>query len=78
MATVFAQHATAGEYHLETCFVGGQWEWKTGAIRQRTPPLPEFTGNTSTLEGAKKSAMASIGLMEANWMNIGPAIEVPD
>jgi len=68
MARIFAQHAAAGEYHLETYFVDGQWEWKAVAIRHK---LPEFTGTASSLEGAKKSAMARIGLIEAAWTNVG-------
>jgi hypothetical protein len=75
MAKVFAQHANAGEYHLETSFVDGHWEWKAMAIKKR---LPEFTGTASTLEGAKKSAAASIGLIVAEWTNIGPPIEAAD
>ena len=75
MAKVFAQHATAGEYHLETCFIDGQWEWKVIAIRHK---LPEFTGTASSLEAAKNSAMVRVGLMEASWTNVGPSIEVPD
>jgi hypothetical protein len=75
MAKIFAQHAMAGEYHLETQFVSGQWEWKVIAIRHK---LPEYTGTASSLEGAKKSAMVRIGLMKAEWTNVGPGIEVPD
>jgi len=53
----------------------GQWEWKAMAIKRK---LPEFTGTASSLEGAKKSAMACIGLMDTAWTDVGPAIEVQD
>lgn len=75
MATIFALHATAGKYHLETWFIDGQWEWRATAIK---PGLPDYTGSASSLERAKKSAMAGIGLKDADWTNVGPAIEVPD
>jgi|HubBroStandDraft_6_1064221.scaffolds.fasta_scaffold77180_4 hypothetical protein len=66
MTKIYPQHATAGEYHLETAFLDGTWEWWAKAARNRS--LPEFAGSARTLEGAKKSAMASIGLAtEANW-----------
>jgi hypothetical protein len=77
MARVYPQHVTAGEYHLETAFLNGKWEWWAKAIRNRN--LPEFTGSAHTVEAAKASATASIGLVtEANWENIGPSAEVPD
>ena len=78
MATVYAQHATVGKYHLETTFVDGQWEWGAVPIRHTAGQrLPEFAGVAKTLEDAKKSAAASIGLSRAQWLSIGPVIEVP-
>jgi hypothetical protein len=41
-------------------------------------PLPEFSGDAKTLQGAMKSACHAIGLAFANWMPIGPAIEMRD
>jgi len=74
MARIYAQHASAGEYHLETWFIDGQWEWKVIAIKHK---LPEFTGTASSLDSAKQAAMACIGLMKAEWTNVGPAMDVP-
>ncbi len=68
---MFAQHATAGKYHLETRFAGDNWEWYAAPIR-KTERLPEFSGTSASLRGAMKSAMHSIGLAEAGWMSIGP------
>jgi len=76
MAIVFAEHATAGEYHLETFYSEGQWEWKVIAIRNKK--LPEYAGESKTPQGAKKSAMATIGLLQADWAQVGKAFEVPD
>jgi hypothetical protein len=76
MATTRAQHAAAGEYHLETFYAEGQWGWKAVAIRDKN--LPEYTGDSKTLNEAKRSAMASIGLMQANWTGIGPLFDIPD
>jgi hypothetical protein len=76
MATTRAQHAAAGEYHLETFYAEGQWGWKAVAIRNKK--LPEYTGVSKTLDEAKKSAMASIGLMQANSTYVWPFIEIPD
>jgi len=76
MAKVFAQHATAGEYHLDTWFIKGKWAWKAVAIKHT---LPEFSGTADSLEGAIKSAKSSIGLSTPlAWANVGLAIEVPD
>jgi hypothetical protein len=77
MALVFAQHATAGKYHLETRYVSNRWEWYAAPI-QKTDRLPEFSGEAKTLEAAMNKAMYSIGLAKADWMSIGPAIEMPD
>jgi hypothetical protein len=81
MATIFAQHATAGKYHLETRYVDGRWEWMAALITKADPierGLPEYSGTEDSLDAAKKKATASIGLALANWNNIGPAIEVSD
>ncbi len=75
MARIFAQHATAGQYHLETAFIDGQWDWKVIALKRG---LPEFTGTDTSLDVAKKNAMQRIGLTQAEWRNIGPAIETAD
>ena len=76
MATIFEQHAHAGKYHLKTRFIErGRWEW-IAAPNQRG--LPEFSGDAKTLEGAMQSACHAIGLSFAEWMPIGPPIEVPD
>jgi hypothetical protein len=70
MEKVFAQHATAGKYHLETWPMDGRWEWKAIAMK---PGLPEFTGTADSLEGAKERAMHSIGRMtELMWTVVGP------
>jgi hypothetical protein len=76
MATIFALHATAGKYHLETWFVDGQWGWKAIATDRR---LDDFTGDADSLEGAKALAMSSIGLRTAvAWTDVGPPIDVVD
>jgi hypothetical protein len=79
MAQVFAQHASAGIYHLETRYVGpNRWEWFVLDAQQTRRTL--FSGDATTLEGAKKDAAMHVGLYAelVNWMPIGPAIEVPD
>jgi hypothetical protein len=77
MAKVYAQHATCGKYHLETRFAVDHWEWFAAPIKT-TERLPQFSGNSDTLHTAKTSAMQSIGLAFAPWMNIGPPVEVAD
>ena len=78
MARIYAQHATAGQYHLETHYSGHEWEWWAKAIRPATG-LPEFSGTAKTLEAAKRSAMARIGLtVDPGWGDIGPPIDLPD
>lgn len=76
MSILYAQHAMAGQYHLQTRFIDGQWEWKAIAIKDKR--LPEYTGTSATLDGAKQSAASSIGLARANWLSIGPPLEFPD
>ena len=78
MATVHAQFADAGKYHLEVVYAGKQerpWEWHV--IRAQTRERA-FTGRDKTLDGAKKSAAARVGLVGANWKDVGPAIELED
>jgi hypothetical protein len=76
MAKVFAQHAHAGEYHLDIAYSNGHWEWQVAAIRNRK--LPEYTGTSKSLEAARKTAASRIGMAKADWMPIGPSFEVPD
>jgi hypothetical protein len=72
---VFAQHADAGEFRLETRYVSKRWEW---AVFKRKGGPAIFSGAAGSLESAKQSAAAAIGLKEAHWMDIGPAIELAD
>jgi hypothetical protein len=77
MARVFAQHADAGKYHLETRYGGIEplpWEW----FVILKPDKTVFSGDSKTLEGAKTSAGSAVGLGVAQWKDIGPAIELPD
>ena len=80
MTVVYAQHASAGNYHLEIWPQEGRWEWFAKAIKQPAPALPEFTGSELTANGRKKSATSRIGLYvePSNWTTFGPGIEVPD
>ncbi|HVW08803.1 MAG TPA: hypothetical protein VHC90_09485 [Bryobacteraceae bacterium] len=76
MPKVFEQHAHQSEYHLRTFYVDGKWDWQAQAINNRR--LPEYTETCDTPDAAKESAAKSIGLAFANWMPIGPGIELPD
>jgi hypothetical protein len=81
MARVHAQHANAGRYHLETWYdeYAKKWGWRAKAIKQSDTRLHEYADMADTLDGAKRSAEASIGLTNATeWIDIGPAIIVPD
>jgi hypothetical protein len=81
MATIFAQHATAGKYHLETRYIDGRWEWVAALVRKAAPTerkLPEYSGVEDSLDAAVKKAAMSIGLSFANWENVGPAVKVSD
>jgi len=76
MARIFAQHAEAGEYHLETRYAGPDaWQWLATKTKGS---VVEFSGDAADLAGAMKAAAAAIGLKSAEWRNIGPAIELPD
>jgi hypothetical protein len=78
MAKIFAQHAQAGEYHLETRYCEpGRWEWM---VFRKGKRVAEFSGNATTQDGAQKDAAMRVGLYPegVNWMPIGPAIEIPD
>ena len=77
MATIFAQHAQAGKYHLGTHYCEpGRWEWM---VLKNGKTVAEFFGDTTTLEGAQKNAAMRIGLYSENinWTPIGPAIDIP-
>ena len=74
MAT-FAQHATVGIYHLETRYSGpNRWEWMAFKKGRREA---WFAGDSTTREGAKKAATASVWLDagQVHWEDIGPPIE---
>jgi len=78
MAKIFAQHAFAGDLHLETRYIKPhQWEWAVLLKgRQRVAD-----GASETLEGAKDAAVKAAGLdaRKVDWENIGPALEnLPD
>jgi hypothetical protein len=72
---VFAQHANAGKFHLETRYASKRWEW--AVFKQKGGPAM-FSGAAVSLESAKQSAAAAIGVKETHWMDIGPAIELAD
>jgi hypothetical protein len=79
MALVYAQHATAGKYHLETQYDGtrGVWEWWARTIKPRDGN--EFNGEAKSLENAMHDSAASIGLaVKPDWTPIGPTIEIAD
>jgi hypothetical protein len=42
--------------------------------------VAEFSGSATTLDGAQKNAAMRVGLYpeSADWMPIGPEIEIPD
>jgi hypothetical protein len=72
MARVFAQHAQAGKYRLEKLYCDpNRWEW---FVIEQGQSGPKFSGNATTLKAAKQDAAKTIGLYEANWMDIEPAI----
>ena len=78
MARIFAQHAQAGDLHLETTYVEPhRREWAVlGKDRQRI-----FDGESETLEGARDAAIKAAGVdaSKVNWKDIGPALEnLPD
>jgi hypothetical protein len=76
MAIIFAQHAQAGEYHLETRYIEpGRSEWSAAPNRRGAP---SFSGDARSLDGAMHSACHAVGLGFADWMPIGPAIEVEE
>jgi hypothetical protein len=78
MATIYAQHADAGQYHLETCYckMTRRWEW---FVLKNGKKIAEFSGDTDMLEAAQRNAAMRVGLYPEGikWMPIGPPIEVP-
>jgi hypothetical protein len=79
MARAFAQHADAGQYHVEIRYVDGAPKpWESMVFQKKKTSCAIFSGQSDDLEDAKKSASASIGLSAAQWTSIGPPIELPD
>jgi len=77
MAKVHAQHAFAGNYHLETRYAPPKWEW---SIWDATRPSKKlFSGESVTLRAAMNDAAMRAGLLPdlVNWKPMGPEIEVP-
>ena len=79
MAKVFAQHAEAGKYHLETRYIEPRrWEWFVLDARQTSKTV--FSGDAETLEAAMRNAAANAGLYPetVKWRPIGQQVEIPD
>jgi hypothetical protein len=74
---VSAQHADAGQFHLETRYaVSEHWEWLVISMKGGSA---RFSGEERTLESAKHSAETAIGFIGgARWTDIGPPIELED
>lgn len=71
--TRFAQHADAGDLHLETRFVPGLgWEWE---VFRRGRESVEH-GTARSLEDAKAQAAKRANVEEGTiiWKDIGPTI----
>lgn len=68
----FAEHADAGDVHLETRYVAkALWEWEVISIKGRTRI---DSGSSTSLTDAKKAAMACAKVESAEWGSIGPEI----
>ena len=78
MPKVHAQHALAGNYHLETRYAAPKWEWFV--LDATRPSKTLFSGESATLRAAMKDAATRAGLYPeiVKWMPTGPEIEVPD
>ena len=78
MAKVHAQHALAGNYHLETRYAPPGWEWFV--LDATRPSKTLFSGASATLRAAMNEAAVHVGLYPGlvKWLPIGPEIEVPD
>jgi hypothetical protein len=73
---IFAHHADAGKYQLETRYTSDlkRWEW---LVLETKSNKTVFSGDSETLDAAKSSAATAIGLaVEAPWIDIGPVIEL--
>jgi len=78
MAKVHAQHAFAGNYHLETRYAAPKWEWSI--LDATRPGKPLFSGESATLQNAMTEAAMRVGLYPqlVQWRPIGPEIEIAD
>jgi hypothetical protein len=78
MAKVQAQHAFAGNYHLEIRYAATKWEWSV--MDATRPGKPLFSGESATLQAAMNDAAMRVGLYPplVNWRPTGPEIDVPD
>jgi len=54
MPKVHAQHALAGNYHLETRYAAPKWEWFV--LDATRPSKTLFSGESATLRTAMKDA----------------------
>ena len=78
MAKVHAQHAFAGNYHLETRYAPPKWEWLI--LDATRPGKTLFSGDSATLRAAMNDAAMRAGLLPdlVNWKPMGPEIELPE
>ena len=70
MSKVFAQHANAGDFHLETHYVNEHWEWTVSNLRTGS----EAHGVGKSLEDAKASAESVAGAKPKQWHPMGRPI----
>ena len=70
MARVFAEHANAGDFHLEARYVNEHWEWTVFNLRTGS----EAHGVGKSLEDAKASAEKVAGAKPKQWYPMGRPI----
>jgi hypothetical protein len=74
MSKVFAEHADAGDFHLETRYLDGRWEWMVFNLRTGS----QAQGVGKSLQEAKASAEAVARAKPKQWYPMGrPIVEEP-
>lgn len=74
VSKMFAEHANTGDFHLETRYVNGRWDWTVFNLRTGS----EAHGVGESLEDAKASAEGVAGEKPKQWYPMGrPIVEKP-
>ena len=68
-----AQHASAGDFHLETLYVAGHWECEVRRVKTKERVFNDSTDSLETAKAKAEMAVRHAGYKgPVDWKDIGP------